>query len=66
MRHIVSIKRSVLKRLGGLPENIQRLFMALVEVLKESGATGPHGWKNYGKLNKTEYDCHLTFHYVAC
>jgi mRNA-degrading endonuclease RelE of RelBE toxin-antitoxin system len=66
MTYKVLVKKSIQKRLRDLPHNIQLKFDALVSVLIDSGASGPHGWYNYSKLGENEYHCHLSYHYVAC
>ena len=66
MAYIVTMKRSVLKSIGRLPESIQERFRTLTRVLEQGGATGAHEWQNYSKLSGNEYHCHLTYHYVAC
>jgi mRNA-degrading endonuclease RelE of RelBE toxin-antitoxin system len=66
MPYDIRIKKSVVKNLRRLPENIMERFENLVQVLRESGPTGPHIFQNYSKLSENEYHCHLTHHYVAC
>ena len=65
MRYIVTMKRSVLKAIGKLPEAVQDRFRVLTRVLEAKGPTGPHAWKNYSKLSDNEYHCHLKYSYVA-
>jgi mRNA-degrading endonuclease RelE of RelBE toxin-antitoxin system len=62
----VLIKKSALKNLVVLPRSVQLKFETLVRVLTDSGATGPHNWQNYSKLEVNKYHCHLTYHVVAC
>ena len=66
MTHTVIIKKSAFKNVRVLPRAVQLKFAALVKVLIDAGASGPHDWQNYSKLNANEYHCHLTYHYVAC
>ena len=65
MRYVVTMKRSVLKAIGKLPEAVQDRFRALTKVLEAEGPTGPHTWKKYSKLGENEYHCHLNYSYVA-
>jgi mRNA-degrading endonuclease RelE of RelBE toxin-antitoxin system len=66
MKYTIKVKKSVLKNLRGLPENIQDRFEELALVLQQSGATGAHGFQNYSKLGKDKYHCHLNYRVVAC
>jgi mRNA-degrading endonuclease RelE of RelBE toxin-antitoxin system len=66
MRFTVTMKRSVLKAIGKLPEDVQERFRALSRVLEAEGPAGPHAWKNYSKLCDNEYHCHLNYSYIAC
>ena len=66
MLYTIKIKKTVLKSLGKLPEEVQNRFENLTQVLRHSGPKGANIFKNYSKLSKNEYHCHLTYHYVAC
>ena len=66
MAYEIRLKKSVLKNLKRLPGNVRERFELLVLVLRKSGPTGPHIFKNYSKLSDTEYHCHLNRSYVAC
>jgi len=66
MPYEIKIKKSALKILRNLPKDVQERFENLAQVLRQSGATGAHIFKNYSKLGENEYHCHLTYHYVAC
>jgi mRNA-degrading endonuclease RelE of RelBE toxin-antitoxin system len=66
MIHEVKIKKSVLKNLRKLPDNVRERFDKLAEVLRQSGPTGAYIFLNYSKLGENEYHCHLTHRYVAC
>jgi mRNA-degrading endonuclease RelE of RelBE toxin-antitoxin system len=66
MLYTIKIKKSVLKSLKKLPVEIQNRFEILTKVLRHSGPKGAYIFKNYSKLGKNEYHCHLTYHYVAC
>ena len=65
MRYKVIIRKQVLKGLSKLPELIQDKLTNLVEDLSENGPEQPN-WKNYSKLSKIEYHCHLGYKWVAC
>jgi len=62
----VTLTDKAAKRLGKCPEAVRRRFEALAAVLRQSGPTGPHYWRNYSKLAENEYHCHLTYDHVAC
>ena len=61
----VKIKKRQLKKLDNLPLKIRDLFTFLERDLKLNGPEQP-SWKNYSKLGKTKYHCHLNYRYVAC
>ena len=61
----VTIKKKTEKDLKKLPREIQSLFRTLLLDLSISGPEQPT-WKNYSKLGKDKYHCHLNYHYVAC
>jgi mRNA-degrading endonuclease RelE of RelBE toxin-antitoxin system len=66
MPYEIRVKKSVLKILRKLPENVQDRFENLAQVLRQSGPSGAHIFQNYSKLGENEFHCHLTYHYVAC
>lgn len=66
MKYTIRLKKSVTKNLGKLPSEIQRKFVELTWVLMDCGPTGPYKWRNYSKLSKEDYHCHLSYHYAAC
>ena len=37
----------------------------LVDAIKKNGPVQP-SFRNYSKLSKNEYHCHLDYHWVAC
>lgn len=61
----VKIKRKLQKQIEALPQNVQDLFADLKMDL-EYGGPEQTSWKNYSKLGKNKYHCHLTYRYVAC
>lgn len=61
----VKIKKKQLKNLEKLPVEAQKLFKVLLLDLREKGPVR-HDWKNYSKLGKDKYHCHLNYSYVAC
>lgn len=68
----VIIKPRVLRGLKHLPLEVRSGLIALEEVLRARGPTGPHEWKNFGMLRGKKdqrlYHCHLSkdHQYVAC
>jgi mRNA-degrading endonuclease RelE of RelBE toxin-antitoxin system len=66
MVYEIKIKKTALKKLRTVPKDVQDRIETLANVLRHSGATGGHIFKNYSKLSDNEYHCHLTYHYVAC
>jgi len=65
MKYEVLIKRKVLKGLPKLPLWVQKNLVLLVQDLENKGPEQPI-WKNYSKLSKIEYHCHLGISWVAC
>jgi mRNA-degrading endonuclease RelE of RelBE toxin-antitoxin system len=61
----VSVKKKQLKKLDKLPSKVKEIFLALETDLIFNGPEQPT-WKNYSKLEKNKYHCHLNYHYVAC
>lgn len=56
------------KQTRKLPDSIKLIFQVLVEEIKAEGPTRAN-WKNYSKLSRSEYHCHLKKGkptYVAC
>jgi hypothetical protein len=70
MRWRVHAKKRTLRLVEKMPRRAQGAFWRLKAVLEESGPTGPHGWRNYGKLKgeANTFHCHLTpdHQWVAC
>jgi hypothetical protein len=66
MTYEVRVTKTVLKRLKKLPVEVVERFRLLAKVLKESGPTGGHKFRNYSKLSSGEYHCNLSYSYVAC
>jgi hypothetical protein len=66
----VRASRRTFRMAERMPNKAWRAFLMLKEVLVEFGPTGPHAWRNYGKLkgDKGRYHCHLTpdHQWVAC
>lgn len=61
----VVIKKKVLKNLKKLPVDVQERFAFLTKDLENSGPE-QITWKNYSKLGKEKYHCHLGYRHVAC
>jgi mRNA-degrading endonuclease RelE of RelBE toxin-antitoxin system len=65
MRYEVRIKKSVLKKLGELPEKIRIKLNYLILDLQEHGAIQKK-WKNFSCIGENKYHCHLDYNYVVC
>jgi hypothetical protein len=48
-----------------MPQKIKDLMVELIDDLTNKGPVQKE-WKNYNKLSKNEYHCHLSYHWVAC
>lgn len=53
------------KQLKKLPKREHDVLGLLVKDLRLRGPVLPD-WKNYSKLSKTSYHCHLSYSWVAC
>lgn len=53
------------KGMRKLPLEVCQKYKALVLDLEASGPEQPE-WRNYSKLDKSRYHCHLNYHYIAC
>ncbi|MDD2238242.1 MAG: hypothetical protein PHP44_09575 [Kiritimatiellae bacterium] len=65
MGYVVHVKKKAEKNLSKLSLEVRQLFFLLAQDLRETGPEQP-GWKNYSKLGKGKYHCHLNYHHVAC
>jgi mRNA-degrading endonuclease RelE of RelBE toxin-antitoxin system len=66
MGYEIRLTGRVLKSLRKLPAEIVERFYLLSRTLEKSGPTGAYMYRNYSKLDKDKYHCHITYHYVAC
>lgn len=48
-----------------LPMADRKRLNALVDALRASGPMQP-AFRNFSKLGKNDYHCHLSYHWVAC
>ena len=53
------------KALEKMPKTERLIFAKLIEDLRTTGPVQP-GYRNYSKLGKGKYHCHLSYHWVAC
>ncbi len=53
------------KQAKKLPQREQNILIRLVRDLQLRGPVQP-GWKNYSRLGKGEYHCHLSYKWVDC
>ena len=64
-KYSVVFTKKVRKSLTKVPQNIRDKFFMLAEQLEEQGPIAAN-WKNYSKLGRNEYHCHLGYSWVAC
>ena len=59
-------KRKVDKEILKMPKAEQKLFIMLVDEIRESGPIRTN-WRNFSKLTNTKdtYHCHLSYHWIA-
>ena len=48
-----------------MPKNIQLSLRLLISDLEEKGVIQP-SWKNFSKLGKDKFHCHLSYNWVVC
>lgn len=48
-----------------MPRDEQEKFWILVEEIQLKGPIRSD-WKNFSKIGKKKYHCHLSYHWVAC
>ncbi len=65
MSWIVGFTSKAEKQVGKLPRKERDLLTLLVREMQLSGPVRSN-WKNYSKLGKEEYHCHLSYKWVAC
>lgn len=61
----IKLTRKALKGVQKLPKREKAMLNALLKGLQISGPVQPK-WKNYSKLGKDTYHCHLSYKWVAC
>lgn len=61
----VAFTAKAAKQAKRMPQREQGILVRLIRDLQLSGPVQP-GWKNYSKLGKGEYHCHLSYKWVAC
>lgn len=65
MEYKVIVPKRVQKDVDRLPAKERRVYERLVLDIKKSGPVQP-SYKNYSKLGKDRYHCHLSYHWIAC
>lgn len=61
MRYKVSMKAKCKKALEKMPKAERLIFAKLIDDLMTTGPIQP-SYKNYSKLGKVKYHCHLSYH----
>jgi mRNA-degrading endonuclease RelE of RelBE toxin-antitoxin system len=65
MNWTVTFTNKAGKQAGKLPQRERDLLALLVRDMQLNGPTQA-SWKNYSKLGKDRYHCHLSYKWVAC
>lgn len=65
MRWTVTFTSSAGKQANKLPRRERDLLALLVRDMQLKGPAQAH-WKNYSKLGRNTYHCHLSYKWVAC
>lgn len=61
----INFTHKAAKQLNKLPKREKDILSLLVKDLRLRGPVVPE-WKNYSKLDRTTYHCHLSYSWVAC
>jgi hypothetical protein len=61
----VLFRRKVEKSVRKMPRNEQVVLANLVEDLQRKGPIRTE-WRNFSRLSRNEYHCHLSYSWVAC
>ena len=64
-KYTVLMRSKCSKMVKRLSEKDRHTLMRLIKNIEEKGPIQP-GFMNYSKLSRTEYHCHLSYHWVAC
>lgn len=65
MKYEVRMSKVAIKGIGKLPKPEKITLLELIEDIRESGPVQPK-YKNYSRLSKDTYHCHLSYRWVAC
>jgi mRNA-degrading endonuclease RelE of RelBE toxin-antitoxin system len=65
MKYQVLVNKKAQKGYKRMPKEQQKTFLKLLGDLENIGPFLSE-WKNYSKLGKNEYHCHLSHSWVAC
>lgn len=65
MKYKILISKQVDKKIRSLRNNEKKKLAQLLDDLQDYGPERVE-WKNFSKLSKDEYHCHLSYHWVAC
>lgn len=65
VQYEVKIRKRCMKNIEKLSQYDKDTLSRLIMDLKESGPVQPK-YKNYSKLGKGRYHCHLSYHWVVC
>ncbi len=64
-KYEIRITKRSLKNIGKLPEKERYILSVLLENIEKHGPVQP-GFRNFSRLGKNRYHCHLSYHWVAC
>ena len=65
MQYEVIWKKKIDKQILEMPEAEQKAVDLLVKDLKKKGPI-QQSWRNFSRIGKNKYHCHLSYHWVAC
>ena len=65
MRYTVKLTARSRKAISKLSDADKEVLVNLIDDLREKGPIQPN-YRNFSKLGKGKYHCHLSYHWVAC
>ena len=65
VKYEVTIKKQCMKNIARLSRNDRDTLSRLLMDLRDKGPVQPN-YKNYSRLGKGKYHCHLSYHWIAC
>ena len=65
IKYVVKMPRHLEKVISAMPKNARIVLAKLIDDIQDKGPAQP-AYRNYSKLGKETYHCHLAYKWVAC